>query len=96
MTLDRQRKAAPSLSFRPRGKRERSHSTSEYIVSDTKCAADTLGQAHEDSGTFLAKEGLIRVGDKRFGEEPDRYFIEEVLPAGLSFIAAACAARPTK
>jgi len=26
------------------------------------------------------------LGDKKFGEDPDRYVIEEILPAGLSFI----------
>jgi hypothetical protein len=35
----------------------------------------------------LAKEQLIRLGDKRFGGDLDRYVIEEVLPAGLSFIS---------
>ena len=35
----------------------------------------------------LAKEGLIQLGDKRFGDDTDRYVIEEILPAGLSFIA---------
>ena len=35
----------------------------------------------------LAKEGLIGLGDKRFGDDPDRYVIEEILPAGLSFIS---------
>ena len=35
----------------------------------------------------LAKEGLIKLGDKRFGDGPDRYVIEEILPAGLSFIS---------
>jgi hypothetical protein len=34
----------------------------------------------------LAKEGLIQLGDKRFGDVPDRYIIEEILPAGVSFI----------
>lgn len=34
----------------------------------------------------LVKEGLIQLGDKKFGEDPDRYVIEEILPAGLSFI----------
>ena len=35
----------------------------------------------------LAKEGLIKLGDKRFGDATDRYVIEEILPAGLSFIS---------
>ena len=35
----------------------------------------------------LTKEHLIRLGDKRFGDDPDRYVIEEILPAGLSFIS---------
>ena len=35
----------------------------------------------------LAKAGLLQLGDKRFGDGPDRYFIEEILPAGLSFIS---------
>jgi len=35
----------------------------------------------------LAKEGLIQLGDKKFGDDPDRYVIEEILPAGVSFIA---------
>jgi len=34
----------------------------------------------------LANEGLIRVGDKKVGDDPDRYVIEEILPAGFSFI----------
>jgi len=34
----------------------------------------------------LAKERLIQLGDKRFGDDLDRYVIEEILPAGLSFI----------
>ena len=35
----------------------------------------------------LAKGGLIQVGDKKFGDHPDRQVIEQILPAGLSFIA---------
>ncbi len=35
----------------------------------------------------LAKEQLIRIGDKRHGDTLDRYVVEEILPAGLSFIA---------
>jgi hypothetical protein len=31
----------------------------------------------------LAKEGLIKLGDKKFGDATDRYVIEEILPAGL-------------
>ena len=34
----------------------------------------------------LAKNGLIQLRDKNFGDDPDRYVIEEILPAGLSFI----------
>lgn len=34
----------------------------------------------------LAKEGLIKLGDRRHGDDPDRYVIEEILPAGFSFI----------
>jgi hypothetical protein len=34
----------------------------------------------------LAKGKLIQLGDKRFGDAPDRYVIEEILPAGVSFI----------
>jgi len=34
----------------------------------------------------LAKDGLLQLGDKNFGDDPDRYVIEEILPAGLSFI----------
>jgi hypothetical protein len=35
----------------------------------------------------LVKEGLIQLGDKKFGDDSDRYIIEEILPAGLSFIS---------
>ena len=35
----------------------------------------------------LAKAGLIQLGDKKFGDDPDRYVIEEILPAGLAFIS---------
>jgi len=35
----------------------------------------------------LAKERLIQVGDKKFGDAPDRYSIEAISPAGLSFIS---------
>jgi hypothetical protein len=41
----------------------------------------------------LAKQGLIQLGDKKFGDDPDRYVIEEVLPAGLSFISHQTASR---
>ena len=34
----------------------------------------------------LANEGVIRLRDKKFGDDPDRYVIDEILPAGLSFI----------
>jgi hypothetical protein len=35
----------------------------------------------------LAKERLIQLGDKKFGDDLDRYVIEEILPAGHSFIS---------
>lgn len=35
----------------------------------------------------LAKGGLIQLGDKKFGDDPDRYVIQEILPAGHSFIS---------
>lgn len=35
----------------------------------------------------LSKEGLIQLGDKRFGDDADRYVIEVISPAGLSFIS---------
>ncbi len=35
----------------------------------------------------LFKEQLIQLGDKRCGDDPDRYVIEEILPAGHSFIS---------
>jgi hypothetical protein len=35
----------------------------------------------------LAKEGLILPGGKTFGDEPDRYVIEEISPAGHAFIS---------
>ena len=35
----------------------------------------------------LAKEQLIHLGDKGFGDDPDRYLIEGISPAGLSFIS---------
>jgi hypothetical protein len=34
----------------------------------------------------LAKDGLIQLRDTKFGDDPDRYVIEEILPAGFSFI----------
>ena len=34
----------------------------------------------------LAKEGLLQIGDKKFGDELDRYFIEGIPRAGASFI----------
>ena len=35
----------------------------------------------------LVKEQLVRLGDKKFGNDPDRCVIEEILPAGHAFIA---------
>ena len=35
----------------------------------------------------LVKEQMVKVGDKQFGDDPDRYVIEEILPAGSSFIS---------
>jgi hypothetical protein len=35
----------------------------------------------------LFKERLIQLGDKKFGDDPDRYVIEEILPTGHSFIS---------
>ena len=34
----------------------------------------------------LTKERLIGLGDKKFGDDLDRYVVEEILPAGLAFI----------
>lgn len=34
----------------------------------------------------LAKEQLIQLGDRKFGDDPDRFVIEEILPAGHTFI----------
>ncbi len=34
----------------------------------------------------LAKQGLIRVADRKCGDALDRYVIEGILPAGNSFI----------
>ena len=35
----------------------------------------------------LAKGGLIQLGDKKVGDDPDRYVIVKILPAGHSFIS---------
>ena len=35
----------------------------------------------------LVKEQLVRLGDNKFGADPDRCVIEEILPAGHAFIA---------
>jgi hypothetical protein len=35
----------------------------------------------------LVKERLIQLGDKKFGDDPDRYVIEKILPAGHSVIS---------
>jgi hypothetical protein len=35
----------------------------------------------------LVKEQLLRLGDNKFGANPDRCVIEEILPAGYAFIA---------
>ena len=35
----------------------------------------------------LVKEQLIQSGDKKIGDDLDRYVIEEILPAGHSFIS---------
>ena len=35
----------------------------------------------------LVKEQLLRLGDKKFGADPDRYVIEEILPNGQAFIS---------
>ena len=35
----------------------------------------------------LVKEKLILLVDTKFGDDPDRYVIEEILSAGLSFIS---------
>lgn len=34
----------------------------------------------------LVKEGAIRLEDKKFGDDPDRYIIAQILPGGLAFI----------
>ena len=41
----------------------------------------------------LVKERLIQLGDKKFGDDPDRYVVEEILPAGHSFISPQYALR---
>ena len=41
----------------------------------------------------LAKEDLIQLGDKKSGEDLDRYVIEKILPAGVSFILQQKASR---
>ena len=35
----------------------------------------------------LVKEQLVRLGDQKFGTDPDRCVIEEILPAGQAFIS---------
>jgi hypothetical protein len=35
---------------------------------------------------YLAKEWLIQLGDRKYGDDLDRYVIVEILPAGFSFI----------
>jgi hypothetical protein len=35
----------------------------------------------------LANEELIQLEDKKFGDDLDRYVVQEILPAGLSFIS---------
>jgi len=35
----------------------------------------------------LVKDQLIQSGAKHSGDDPDRYLIEEILPAGLAFIS---------
>jgi len=42
----------------------------------------------------LTSEGLIQLGDKQSGDDLDRYVIEEILPAGVSFIFQQKASRP--
>jgi hypothetical protein len=42
----------------------------------------------------LTKDRLIQVGDKKSGDDLDRYVIEEILPAGVSFILQQKASRP--
>jgi len=35
----------------------------------------------------LVKELLVRLRDKKIGADPDRYVVEEILPAGHAFIS---------
>ena len=35
----------------------------------------------------LVKESLVRLSDPKFGNDPDRCVIEEILPAGQAFIS---------
>ena len=42
----------------------------------------------------LTKERLIQLADKKSGDDLDRYVIEEILPAGVSFILEQKASRP--
>ncbi len=35
----------------------------------------------------LAKDQFLRLGDRRSGDDLDRYVVEEILPAGHGFIA---------
>ena len=35
----------------------------------------------------LAKERLLQLGDRKFGDDLDRFLIDEILPAGHAFIA---------
>jgi len=35
----------------------------------------------------LVKEQLVRLSDQKFGKDPDRCVIEEILPAGQAFIS---------
>ena len=42
----------------------------------------------------LAKEGLIQLGEKKSGDDLDRYVIEEILPAGVAFIVQQKTTRP--
>ncbi len=35
----------------------------------------------------LVKEQLVKLSDQKFGKDPDRCVIEEILPAGHAFIA---------
>ena len=41
----------------------------------------------------LTKERLIQLGDRKSGDNLDRYVIEEILPAGVSFILQQKASR---